>query len=109
MSWFKRVKEGILTSTKDKKEVPEGLWNKCPVCKKAISSRELEENSFVCTSEDHYHFRINSELYFSLLFDNGEYTELDADLSAADPLNFFDKKPYTDRLAEAQSSTELKD
>lgn len=109
MSWFKRVKEGILTSTKDKKEVPEGLWSKCPACKKAVSSKELEENNFVCTCEDAYHFRIGSTLYFNILFDDQEYTELYADLSAADPLNFTDKKPYTERLVEAQEKTGLHD
>jgi acetyl-CoA carboxylase carboxyl transferase subunit beta len=109
MSWFKRVKEGILTSTKDKKEVPEGLWNKCPACKRAISSKELEENNFVCSCDDHYHFRIGSELYFQILFDNDEYTELDAELDPVDPLEFFDKKPYIDRIEEAQEKTGLHD
>jgi acetyl-CoA carboxylase carboxyl transferase subunit beta len=109
MSWFKRVKEGIQTSTKDKKEVPEGLWDKCPVCKKVISSRELEENNFVCPNEDHYHFRIGSEQYFSILFDNDEYEEMDANMIAADPLNFTDKKPYTSRLTEARTNTGLND
>ena len=73
MSWFKRVKEGILTSTKDKKEVPEGLWTKCPVCKKAISSTELVENNYVCTNEDRHHFRVGSEVYFRIIFDENEY------------------------------------
>jgi acetyl-CoA carboxylase carboxyl transferase subunit beta len=108
MSWFKRVKEGILTSTKEKKEVPEGLWNKCPVCKRAISTRELEENNFVCT-EDAYHFRIGSENYFEILFDEAAYTELDEDLAPSDPLHFVDKKPYTDRLDEAQEKTGMSD
>ena len=109
MSWFKRSKEGILTSTKEKKEVPEGLWNKCPSCKQAISSAELEENNYVCPNPDHYHFRIGSELYFNILFDGGDYTELDKNLAAADPLNFVDKKPYTARLVDAQKSTGLHD
>src|SRR5687767_12824231 len=109
MSWFKRVKEGILTNTKDKKEVPEGLWNKCPVCKRAISSRDLEDNNYVCPHEDHYHFRIGSELYFKILFDDNTFIELDAELAAADPLNFTDKKPYVERLVDAQQATGMKD
>jgi acetyl-CoA carboxylase carboxyl transferase subunit beta len=109
MSWFKRVKEGILTSTKEKKEVPEGLWNKCPACKKAISTTELEENNFVCTCEDHYHFRIGSEHYFRILFDDDAYVELDEDLAPADPLHFVDKKPYIDRLDDAQEKTGMSD
>lgn len=108
MSWFKRAKEGILTSTSEKKEVPEGLWNKCPSCGKVITTQELTENNFVCP-EDEYHYRIGSEQYFNILFDNGQYDELDKELKAADPLNFFDKKPYTNRLVEAQKSTNLND
>ena len=109
MSWFKRVKKGISTSNVEKKEVPEGLWNKCPACKKPISSRELEENNFVCSCADAYHFRIGSELYFKILFDEDEYEELDAELSGVDPLHFVDKKPYNERLKEAQEKTGLHD
>ncbi len=109
MSWFKRAKSGILTTTEEKKEVPEGVWEKCPACKKAITRRELEENNFVCNCEFNYHFRIGSESYFKILFDDYKYTELDKDLTAADPLHFVDKKPYTERLEEAWSRTGLKD
>ena len=44
MSWFKRDKEGISTQTKDKKEVPEGMWYKCPRCKKTVTSKEHKEH-----------------------------------------------------------------
>ncbi len=108
MPWFKRIKDGILTSTDEKKEVPEGIWNKCPSCKKAITTRDLEDNNFVCP-EDGYHFRIGSKQYFNILFDDGIFTELDKDLKAADPLKFIDKKPYTSRLQEAWQTTELND
>jgi acetyl-CoA carboxylase carboxyl transferase subunit beta len=109
MSWFKRAKSGILTSTEEKKEVPEGVWEKCPACKKAITRRELEENNFVCNCEFNYHFRIGSEPYFNILFDERKYSELDKDLTAADPLHFVDKKPYTARLEEAWAHTGLRD
>ena len=108
MPWFKRIKEGILTSTDEKKEVPEGIWNKCPSCKKAITTRDLEDNNYVCP-EDGYHFRIGSKQYFNILFDDGIFTELDADLKGADPLNFTDKKPYASRLVEARQTTEMND
>ncbi len=107
MSWFKRAKEGILTSTQDKKEVPEGLWTQCPTCKKAITTHELAENCYVCP-ECAYHFRIGSEQYFKILLDAG-YTELIANLAAGDPLKFVDKKPYVDRLVDAQKTTKLRD
>ncbi|MCA1762903.1 MAG: acetyl-CoA carboxylase carboxyl transferase subunit beta, partial [Flavobacteriales bacterium] len=62
MGWFKRMKEGITTSTKDKKETPEGLWNKCPECNHVVSTDEHYENMWVCT-ECNYHDRIGSKEY----------------------------------------------
>jgi acetyl-CoA carboxylase carboxyl transferase subunit beta len=107
-AWFKRNKEGILTSTQEKKEIPEGIWTQCPSCKNAQTTKELTENRFVCTSCG-YHFRIGSEQYFKILFDQNIFTELDADLKAGDPLTFTDKKPYKDRLIEAQKTSKLTD
>jgi acetyl-CoA carboxylase carboxyl transferase subunit beta len=46
--WFKRIRKGILTSTADKKETPEGLWNKCPECNFICTTTELKENLYVC-------------------------------------------------------------
>ena len=66
-SWFKRIKKGILTSTKDKKDAPEGLWAKCPTCKYTCTISELEENTFVCPKCG-YHHRIGSNEYFGILF-----------------------------------------
>ncbi|MEW6468723.1 MAG: acetyl-CoA carboxylase, carboxyltransferase subunit beta [Bacteroidota bacterium] len=108
MSWFKRIKEGITTSTKEKKETPEGLWYKCPECKKITPSLEHAANQWVCPNCN-YHERISSAEYFQVLFDNNEFTELDADMSAGDPLEFTDTKKYTDRLADTQRKTGMKD
>ena len=47
-SWYKRMKKGILTSTKDKKDAPEGLWAKCPSCIYICTVTDLKENKFVC-------------------------------------------------------------
>lgn len=108
MSWFKRIKEGITTSTKEKKETPEGLWYKCPGCKKIIAAQEHAEQLWVCPHCRH-HERIGSEEYFRILFDDGKYTEIHADMTAADPLKFVDTKKYSDRLKETQAKTGLKD
>ena len=108
MSWFKRIKEGITTSTKEKRETPEGLWYKCPSCKNIIPSQDHIANKYVC-EKCSYHTRINSYEYFEILFDNNEFIELDADLISGDPLHFTDTKKYTDRLAETQRKSGLKD
>lgn len=108
MSWFKRIKKGITTSTKEKKETPEGLWYKCPSCKKLANSNEHAQNLYVCAECD-YHEKIGSAEYFELIFDNNEFIELNANLTAADPLNFTDTKKYSDRLVDSQKKTNLKD
>jgi acetyl-CoA carboxylase carboxyl transferase subunit beta len=108
MSWFKRNKEGITTSTSEKKETPEGLWHKCPNCKTVFTQADFIKTNYVC-DRCSYHERIGSEEYFHILFDNGEYTEIDANLTSGDPLNFEDTKKYTDRIAASQKSTGLTD
>ncbi|WP_379089749.1 acetyl-CoA carboxylase, carboxyltransferase subunit beta [Pedobacter sp. UC225_65] len=108
MAWFKREKKGISTTTEEKKEAPDGLWNKCPNCKKALHSADLIENRYVCHYCD-YHLRIGSKEYFQVLFDNNEFTELFANLTSGDPLHFTDSKPYTDRIIETTAKTGLKD
>jgi len=108
MDWFKRIKEGITTKTHQKKETPDGLWEKCPKCKTIISKDEFIENLSVCQNCN-YHHRIGSKEYFKILFDNNKFKELDKDLASADPLKFVDKRKYSDRVKEMQEKTELKD
>ncbi len=108
MAWFKREEKGIITTTQEKKEAPDGIWNKCPNCKKPLHYKEQVENQYVCHYCG-YHLRIGSKDYFAILFDNNEFTELFPDLISADPLNFVDTKKYTDRLAESKLKTGLKD
>lgn len=107
MAWFKRQDKGIQTPTEHKKEAPDGIWYKTPKGN-IIHMRELKKNAYVCPDDD-YHVRIGSEEYFNILFDNNKFTELDKDLSSADPLKFFDTKKYPDRIAESQKKTGLKD
>ncbi|WP_312186698.1 acetyl-CoA carboxylase, carboxyltransferase subunit beta [Sphingobacterium sp.] len=108
MSWFKREKAGISTATANKKEAPDGMWNKCPTCKKPLLHLEQVENDYVCQYCGH-HLRIGSKEYFSILFDNNEFTELFPNLNSGDPLEFFDSKPYPERLKESQAKTGLRD
>ena len=107
MPWFKRTDKGILTPTEAKREVPDGLWFKSPEGK-IVHTRELKNNAYVVPEED-YHVRIGSKEYFDILFDNNAFTELDADMESADPLNFVDSKPYPKRIKESQAKANLKD
>lgn len=107
-SWFKRIKKGILTSTKDKKDAPEGLWTKCPNCKYTCTISELAENKFVCPKCEHHH-RIGSEEYFDIIFDKNGYTELFANIKSKDYLGFVDLKPYKKRLEETYAKTDIHD
>jgi acetyl-CoA carboxylase carboxyl transferase subunit beta len=107
-SWFKRRKKGILTSSADKKETPEGLWNKCPECNFISTTSDLKENLFVC-SKCNYHHRIGSDEYYDIIFDNQEFTELFDNIRSKDFLNFTDLKNYQKRLDDIHSKTDLKD
>lgn len=106
--WFKRMKKGILTSTAEKKEAPDGLWIKCPECKYTCTVLELKENVYVCPKCE-YHHRIGSHEYFDILFDGQEFEELFTNVRSVDFLNFKDLKPYHKRLEDAYSKTGLND
>lgn len=107
MGWFKRLKDGIQTATKNKKEAPDGLWYKCKSCKETSTMKDLRENFYKCPLCN-YHVRIGSHDYFDLIFD-GHYEEKFSNLVAKDMLNFVDLKPYPERLKDAAKKTGLKD
>jgi acetyl-CoA carboxylase carboxyl transferase subunit beta len=107
-SWFKRIKKGINTSTKDKKDSPGGLWEKCSSCKYTCTIAELHENKFVCPKCQHHH-RIGSDEYFEIIFDRNEFTELFANIKSKDFLQFVDLKPYSKRLEETYAKTDIHD
>jgi len=105
MSWFLRKTKGIQTPTKEKKDVPDGLWYKTP-SGKIIHMRELKNNAYV-SPDDGYHVRIGSKEYFEILFDNNKFTELNEKMTSSDPLKFVDSKPYTTRIKSSMKKTEL--
>jgi acetyl-CoA carboxylase carboxyl transferase subunit beta len=107
-TWFKRIKKGISTETKEKKEAPDGLWHKCPECRTTVTQTALKENLYLCPNCN-YHNRINAEEYFDILFDKGEFKELFDNIAPKDELHFVDVKPYDVRLKSAQKTTGLLD
>ncbi len=107
-SWFKRIKKGILTSTAEKKETPEGLWSKCPECGYICTVTELRESLFVCP-KCAYHHRIGSSEYFEILFDGNDYEVMFESIRSRDFLEFTDLKSYGKRLEETWAKTDITD
>jgi len=107
MGWFKGLKDGIQTTTKFKKEAPDGLWYKCKDCNETLTVKELKENFYICNKCEH-HARIGSYDYFDLIFD-GKYELLFEEIRSKDFLDFTDLKNYKDRLEVALEKTDLTD
>lgn len=105
MGWFKRLKDGIQTATKFKKETPDGLWHKCTNCSNLSTMKEMKENLFICPNCEH-HTRIGSYDYFDIIFD-GNFNVLFQNIESYDFLDFKDLKPYDERLEKAKAKTQL--
>jgi acetyl-CoA carboxylase carboxyl transferase subunit beta len=109
MAWFSRERSGVEGQGEGEKRVrTEGLWLKCEGCSQIIWKKALEENGQVCPQCDH-HFRVDARTRLALLFDGGDYEEVDARLTSTDPLRFSDSKTYAVRLAEMQKATSMSD
>lgn len=107
MAWFHRKTQNI-EDNQSTREMPDGLWTKCPSCSTVLYRKELEQNAFTCRVCDH-HFRIGANKYVELLVDKGSWQETDGNVRSADPLQFVDTRPYVVRLKEAYSKTNLPD
>ena len=108
MAWFKRQTVGIKTARNEQINMPEGQWVKCPGCSEPLNARELDKNFLVCPKCGH-HFKMTSQDYFELLFDEGVFEVHDGNLVSVDPLEFTDKKAYTTRLKATREKTSLSD
>ena len=102
-SWYQRLRHGIQTATKSKKETPDGLWYKCDTCNETSTVKDLKENFYKCP-KCQYHERIGSSEYFQLLFEDS-YTRLFDELISYDFMQFTDLKPYGERLEDARTKT----
>lgn len=89
-------------------DVPQGLWLKCPECASMLYRKTMEEQYHTCP-DCHYHFRVSAEQRIAMLVDPGTFEEMDADLTASDPLAFTDIKSYKKRLVAEQAKTKAKD
>ena len=110
MSWLKKAIPPKIKNIlgKVKKNIPEGLWQKCPSCQTVLYGTDLEKNNYVCPNCD-FHHRINARKRISLLLDTPDQIELGKEIKPVDPLSFKDSKPYKDRIKSSQKQTNEND
>jgi len=108
MAWFRRDRPKLdeIESEEERTVKTEGIFVKCPECDNPLYKRELTDSHEVCT-HCNYHFRYPARGRLELIYDDGKYQELDAEVTSADPLEFVDSKPYRDRIKQAKEVSGL--
>lgn len=91
-----------------KRDLPAGLWEKCPSCSELIHNLELQQNVRVCPRCD-FHFTQSASDRIAMLIEEGTFTEHDANMYSVDTLKFTGQASYTDRLKSYQKKTGMKD
>ena len=91
-----------------KKDIPKGVWVKCPLSGEIVFNKDLESNQMVVPKSG-YHFRISAPERLRHLLDPGSFQELAAGIRAADPLGFVDSQPYPDRLMRYEKDSGLEE
>ena len=105
MPWFSKKSKRIENVPPEERVVKtENVFVKCDGCEAHLYKRDLEESFQVCTHCG-YHFRLGARERLTMLFDEGKFEELDAEITSIDPLQFVDTKPYVDRLKQARESS----
>ncbi|MDO9050210.1 MAG: acetyl-CoA carboxylase, carboxyltransferase subunit beta [Methylotenera sp.] len=109
MGWLNKLPQKIKRVVgADKKNVPEGLWSKCPSCQSVLYRKDLEDNSDVCPKCT-YHNRIGARARLAQLLDAEGQFEIGAGVQPVDTLKFKDSKSYADRIKESQKAVNEKD
>jgi acetyl-CoA carboxylase carboxyl transferase subunit beta len=110
MSWFQKLlPPKIKRRLGDaKKNVPEGLWHKCPSCQAVLYYSDLEKNLSVCPKCNHHH-RITARVRLDHLLDGEGRFEIGAEVLPLDTLKFKDSRKYSDRLIDSKKNTDEDD
>ena len=107
--WFaNRRKTDSISVERQEREIADGLWHKCTKCSVLTYTKDLKANQMVC-SECGHHNRVNSDERIRQIIDANTWIEMDEHLLPTDPLQFHDRKPYSDRLRDMQQKTGLTD
>jgi acetyl-CoA carboxylase carboxyl transferase subunit beta len=106
MSWLQKLLPPKInrTGTGAKRNVPEGLWSKCPSCSAVLYATDLERNANVCPKCG-FHNRISARVRLDMLLDAEGRFEIGVEVGSVDSLKFKDGKRYSDRLEEAEKAT----
>jgi acetyl-CoA carboxylase carboxyl transferase subunit beta len=104
MSLFSKPKYS--TVVVKKKDIPKGLWTKCPISGEIVFNKELEANQMVVPKSG-YHFPIGARARIAGLFDPETFVEVDASVRSADPLQFVDSQRYPDRIKKYERDSGL--
>lgn len=104
MSWLQKLLPPKINRVigPSKKNVPEGLWSKCPSCDSVLYRTDLESNAEVCP-KCNFHNRISARTRLDLLLDTEGKREIGAEVQPVDPLKFKDSKKYADRIKASQA------
>ncbi len=107
MSWLGKILPSI--TSRAKKNIPEGLWQKCPQCATVLYKQELLRNLSVCP-KCQFHHHVSARTRLNIFLDKDSIKEEIAhQITSSDPLKFKDKKKYKDRYISAQKITGEKD
>ena len=106
MSWLEKILPPIGKNAK--KNIPEGLWSKCPECSRVLYQEEIKRLQYVCPQCDH-HLQISARVRIENFLDVEHQFEVGHNIESTDPLKFKDQKKYKDRSSDAQKMTKEKD
>ena len=106
MAWQKVDKAPL--SKSERRETPDGLWQKCPSCNKVIYQKDVALNFYACPKCE-YHFPIPYHKRIKYFLDPDSFKEYDSSLSSTDPLKFKDQKTYKEKLGHYYKYLKLRD
>jgi acetyl-CoA carboxylase carboxyl transferase subunit beta len=104
MSLFSKPKYS--TVVVKKKDIPKGLWTKCPISGEVVFNKELEANLMVVPKSG-YHFPIGARQRLEALLDRNTFVETNANVRSGDPLEFVDSQPYPERIKKYERESGL--
>ena len=106
MSWLEKLLPSKIqqTNATERRQMPEGLWTKCPSCETVLYKSDLEQNQNVCPKCSHHH-RIGARARLNAFLDGEGRYEIGQEVLPVDALKFKDSRKYPERLKEALENT----